>query len=68
MDCKGNVFDNDQAVGHSNPGQDEVNGVGPHVLMGEHYDVQHVEDSPHAAHHQGKIPVERKVNILVICV
>ena len=49
VECKGNVFDHDQAVGHSNPGQDEVDGVGPHVLVGEHHDVQQVEDGPHAA-------------------
>ena len=44
MDTEGDVLDHDQAVSHSNTSQDEVDGVGSHVLVGEHHDVDHVED------------------------
>ena len=64
MDSEGDVLEHHQAVGNSNTGQYEVDGVGPHVLVGEYNDVEHVEDSPHRADHQGKIAMERKVSIL----
>ena len=65
VDGERDVFNQDQAVCRSNTGQDEVDGVGPHVLVGEHQDVEQVEDSPHGADHQGKISMERKIYILL---
>ena len=64
VDGERDVFNQDQAVCRSNTGQDEVDGVGPHVLVGEHQDVEQVEDSPHGADNQGKISMERKIYIL----
>ena len=64
MDGEGDVFNQDQAVCRSNTGQDEVDGVGPHVLVSEHQDVEQVEDSPHAAHYHGQDTVIWKVDIL----
>ena len=46
MDGEGDVLHHDQAVSQGNTSQDEVDGVGPHVLVGEHHDVDHVEDGP----------------------
>ena len=59
MECKRDVLNRNQAVSYSNAGQDEVDGVGPHVLVGEDQDVDDVEDSPHTADHHGKIAMER---------
>ena len=64
MECKRDVLDRNQAVSHSNAGQDAVDGVGLHVLVGEHHDVEEVEDSPHATHYHGHDTVIRKVAIL----
>ena len=64
VDGEGDVFNQDQAVCHSNTGQDEVDGVGPHVLVGEDQDVDDVEDNPHTADQHGKIAVERQISIL----
>ena len=64
MECKGDVLNRNQAVSHSNASKDEVDGVGLHVLLGEHHDVEQVEDSPHAAHCHGQDPMIRKVAIL----
>ena len=58
VDGEGDVFNQDQAVCHSNSGQDEVDGVGSHVLVGEHQDINDVEDNPHTADHHGKISME----------
>ena len=64
MECEGDVLNRNQAVSYSNSGQDEVDGVGLHVLVGENYDVEQVEDSPNAAHYDGQDPMIRKVAIL----
>ena len=64
VECEGDVLNRNQAVSYSNAGQDEVDGVGLHVLLGEHHDVEQVEDSPHAAHCHGQDPMIRKVAIL----
>ena len=64
VECEGDVLNRDQAVSHSNTGQDEVDGVGLHVLVGEDHDVEQVEDSPHAAHYHGQDTVIWKVDIL----
>ena len=53
VDSEGDVLHHDQAVRHSNASQDEVDGVGPHVLVCEHSQVQHVEDCPKHADCQG---------------
>ena len=52
------------SITRQSAGQYEVDGVGPHVLVGEHQDVEQVEDSPHAAHYDGQDPMIRKVAIL----
>ena len=64
VDGEGDVFNQDQAVCHSDASQDEVDGVGPHVLVGEDQDVDDVEDSPHTADHHGKIAMERQISFL----
>ena len=64
VDGERDVFNQDQAVCHSNTSQDEVYGIGPHVLVGEDQDVDDVEDSPHGADHHGKIAMKRKISIL----
>ena len=47
MESKRNMFRHDKTVRNSNTGQDQVDGVGPHVLVGQHHDVNKIEDGPH---------------------
>ena len=58
MDGEGDVLHHHQAVGHSNPGKDEVDGVGPHVLVGQHHDVHQVEDDSKKANYQCQVAVD----------
>ena len=50
MEGEGDVLKHHQAVSNSNAGQDEIDGVGPHVPVGQHQYVQNVEQRPNAAH------------------
>ena len=49
VDGEGDVLHHDQAVSHSNASQDKVDRVGPHVLVGQHQHVHHVEDGAYQA-------------------
>ena len=64
VDGEGDVLNQDQAVSHGNTSQNEVDRVGPHVLVGEHQNVEHVEEDPHAADHHCQISMQRKISIL----
>ena len=64
VDGEGDVLNQDQAVSHGNTSKNEVDRVGPHVLVGEHQDVEHVEEDPHAADHHCQISMQRKISIL----
>ena len=43
MDIEGDVLRHDQAVGHGDTSKNDIDGVHPHVLVGQHQHVQHVE-------------------------
>ena len=43
VEGEGDVLDHHQAVRHSNPSQDKVDWIGPHVLVGQHQDVGHIK-------------------------
>ena len=44
VDIEGDVLHHDQAVSHSNTSKNNIDGVHPHVLVGQHQHVHHVED------------------------
>ena len=62
---EGDVLDHDKHVCHGDAGEDEVDGVPPHVLVGEHEYVYEVEEGAHGADHQGQVAVDRLVLGLV---
>ena len=59
VDGEGDVLHQNQAVSSSYSSQDEVDGVGPHVLVGQHHQVHHVEDCSHQANNQGQVTMKR---------
>ena len=61
MHGKWNVLEHDEHVCHGDTGEDEVDGVPPHVLVGEHQDVDEVEEGAHGADHQRQVAVDRLV-------
>ena len=66
MDVEGDVLEHVEAVCHGDAGEDHVDGVGPHVLVGEHEDVCRVEQAAQDAHVQGQVAVHGQVQILQI--
>ena len=66
MDGEGDVLDHEEDVRHRNGGENEVDGVGPHVLVSEYHDVQAVEESSKNADDNGEIAVERLVSTLYV--
>ena len=66
MDVEGDVLEHVEAVGHGDAGEDHVDGVGPHVLVGQHEDVGCVEQAAQDAHVQGQVSVHGEVQILQI--
>ena len=63
VDGEGDVLEVVEAVGHSDAGEDHVDGVA-HVPVGEHKDVGQVEEGPQHAHHHRQVPVHRVVKLL----
>ena len=55
------ILNHHQAVSHSNPSQDEVDGVGPHVLVCEDQDVEDVGECAQHTHHGGQGAMVGKV-------
>lgn len=66
MDAEGDVLQHVQAVCDGDTGQDHVDGVVPHVGVGQHQDVQEVEETAQQADVQGKVAVYRRIHLLHI--
>ena len=49
MNIERNVLQHVQEVGHGDAREDHVDGVGPHVLVGQHEEVEDVEDAANDA-------------------
>ena len=64
VDGEGDVLEHDEAVGHSDAGQDHVDRVA-HVPVGQHHHVGHVEEGPEHAHPHGQVAVHRVVKLLM---
>ena len=58
MHSKGNIIQHDHHVCHGNPRKENVDGVGLHVLVGQHQYVHDVEDDSQYADSQGKISMQ----------
>ena len=58
VDGEGDVLHHDQAVCHSYPSEDHVDGVLLHVLVGQNQNVCNVEEGPKNAHNHGKLSVD----------
>ena len=46
VECEGNVLDHIETVCHGDPGQDEVDWIGAHILLRQHQDVEKVKNNP----------------------
>ena len=53
MNTEGDVLQHIQTVGDGDTGEDHVDGVVPHVGVGQHQDVQEVEETAKQADVQG---------------
>ena len=65
MDAEWDVLELVQAVCDGDAGEDHVDGVVPHVGVGQHQDVQEVEKTPQKTNVQGKVAVYRRVHSLL---
>ena len=64
MHSKGHVLQHHEHVRHCDAGQDEVDGVPPHVLVGQHQDVDQVEEGADSTDCQGQVAVDWLVVLL----
>ena len=64
MNTEGDVLQHVQAVCDGDAGQDHVDGVVPHVGVGQHQDVQEVEETSQQADIQRKVAVYRIIHLL----
>ena len=66
MDIEGDVLQHVETVRHSNAGEDEVDGVGLHVLVGEDENVDNIEHTTKQTDQQRQVTMYGDVNILKI--
>ena len=64
MDAEGDVLQHVQAVCDGDTSKDHVDGIVPHVGVGQHQDVQEVEETAQQADVQGKVAVYRRIHFL----
>ena len=64
MDTEGDVLQHVEAVRDGNAGEDHVDGVVPHVGVGQHHNVQQIEEAAKQADIQGQVAVYWRVHIL----
>ena len=64
MNIKRDVFKHVEKVSDGDASEDEVDGVGSHVLVRENHDVDDVEDASEDTNIQRKMSVDRSVQIL----
>ena len=64
MDAEGDVLQHIEAVSDGDAGEDHVDGVVPHVDVGQHQDVQEVEKTAEQTDIQGEVAMDWRVHIL----
>ena len=64
MNIERNVLQQVQEVRHGDAREDHVDGVGPHVLVGQHEEVEDVEDAADDANVERQVAVNWFVQIL----
>ena len=64
MDIEGDVLQHVETVSHGNAGEDEVDRVGLHVLVGEHKYVDHIEHTTKQTDQQRQVAMYGDVDIL----
>ena len=64
VDTEGDVLQHVEAVCYGNAGEDHVDGVVPHVGVGQHHNVQQIEETAQEADIQGEVAVYWRVHIL----
>ena len=66
MDGEGDVLQHEEDVRHRDGEQDQVDGVGAHLPVAQHKDVQQVEEDAEHADHDGEVTVQPLPRILTI--
>ena len=66
MDGEGDVLQHEEDVCHRDGEQDQVDGVGAHLPVAQHEDVQQVEEDTEHTDHDGEVTVQPLPRILTI--
>ena len=66
MDGEGNVLQHEEDVRHRDGEQDQVDGVGAHLPVAQHEDVQKVEEDTEHTDHDGEVTVQPLPRFLTI--
>ena len=64
MNIERDVLQHVQEVGHGDAGEDHVDGVGPHVLVGQHEKVEDVEDAANDANIKRQVAMNWFIQML----
>ena len=64
MNAEGDVLQHVEAVCNGNAGEDHVDGVVPHVVVGQHQNVQQIKETAQQADVQGEVAVHWRVHFL----
>ena len=66
VDGEGDVLQHEEDVRHRDGEQDQVDGVGAHLPVAQHEDVQQVEEDAEHADHDGEVAVQPLPRLLTI--
>ena len=66
VDGEGDVLQHEEDVCHRDGEEDQVDGVGAHLPVAQHEDVQQVEEDAEHADHDGEVAVQPLPRLLAI--